>query len=239
MKTTNLSKILLMSLMMVLVSFTCVADRGIKGNGKVIKEDRNVSGFTAISVGGAYDVILIQGSSEGLVIEAEENLMGYIKTSVTAGKLIIDNKESLNPTESMKVYVTFKDLTKIRISGACDLTNEGTLELSELKIDGSGATDIDLELNLKELDIDCSGASDIKLSGKAHEFDIEISGASDLKAYDFEVDECSVDLSGAGHAEVFVNKELDVEVSGAGSCYYKGNPSVSQSVSGAGSVKQK
>ncbi len=239
MKTKNLLPIIVIAVAAMLVSFTCIPEKGIKGNGKVVKETRDVSGFSKIGVGGAYDVILIQGNNEKVVIEAEENLMEYIKTEVVAGKLKIYNKESLRPKEGMKVYITFKDLEKIDISGACDLNNEGILSLSDLEIEGSGASDIDLKLKLNELEMDCSGASDIYLEGSAQEFDIEVSGASDLNAFEFEVDECSVSLSGAGHVEVYVNKKLDIDVSGAGSCYYKGSPQVNQSVSGAGSVKHK
>lgn len=239
MKTRNLTQISLVFLMAVFMAFTCVADKGIKGNGKVVKDERNVSGFTMLSVGGAYDVILIQGNTEGVVVEAEENLMEYIKTEVSGGKLKIYNKEPLSPKEDMKVYVTFKDLTKIGISGACDLENEGTLSFNELEINSSGASDIELTLKLDELELDCSGASDIELIGSAKELELELSGASEIEAFEFEVEECNLELSGAGHAEVYVTKELDVSVSGAGSCYYKGNPQVSQSVSGAGSVKHK
>ncbi len=239
MKISSRTQVVFLLLMIALLFSSCFMDRGIKGDGKYVKQEYSVSDFSRISVGGAYNVMLTQGGSESLVIEAEENLMEYIKVEVIGDKLSISNKESLSPTKEMMVYLSFKDLSRIGMSGACNLTNKGELSLSELAIIGSGASDINLNMELDELDIISSGASEIYLAGKANELDIEVSGASDIRAFDFEVDECDIELSGAGNVEVFVNKELDVSVSGAGSCYYKGNPKVSQSVSGVGSVKMR
>ena len=54
---------------------SCAWAGGIKGDGNLVSEDRSVSDFDAIAVGGAFILILTQGSDESLKLEAEKNLM--------------------------------------------------------------------------------------------------------------------------------------------------------------------
>ena len=48
---------------------------GVDGNGKVVKETRNVSGFSKLDAGGAFKIILTQGRSESVIVEADENVI--------------------------------------------------------------------------------------------------------------------------------------------------------------------
>ncbi len=216
----------------------CVLADGVKGNGKLVSEAREIPGFDKIDVGGAFNVFLKQGNDEYLKLEVEENLMDLVVTKVVAGRLKIYCKESVEPTEDMNVYLTFKDLSELDISGACELKNENTLKLNELDLDASGASEIMLNLTADYLDADFSGASEIELTGKVGKMDVNLSGASELNAYDLETDFCDITVSGAGDARLFVNKELEAEVSGAADIRYRGNASVSSKVSGAGSIRK-
>lgn len=239
MKKITRSSIIFLSiftLALINVSSGCIMAGGIKGNGKVISDERNVSNFEKIQVGGAFNVFLTQGDKEYLRIEAEENLMSYIKSEVIGGKLKIYSDKNLNPTKEMKIYLTFKNLEDIDISGACELKGENRFTLDELEMEVSGAAEIFLELELNELDANFSGASEVELKGKAGEVEIDISGAGELEAGDFETESMEISISGAADAKIFVTKSLNVFVSGAASVKYKGNPSVSTNVSGAGSV---
>jgi len=77
------------------------------------------------------------------------------------------------------------------------------------------------------------------LYGSAESAELDLSGASHFDGYDLEVDYYNVDVSGASHAKIYVNKELSAEVSGAASLKYKGEPTIKEhDVSGAGSMKK-
>lgn len=54
----------------------------VRGSGNVVTEQRQVSGFNCIDLSGSGKLIIAQGSSEGLTIEAEDNIIGRIETSV-------------------------------------------------------------------------------------------------------------------------------------------------------------
>jgi hypothetical protein len=82
-----------------------------------------------------------------------------------------------------------------------------------------------------------TGAGDYKLQGTIQEFlDINITGTGNVNAFDLEVEECTIQISGSGNCEVHVNNMLDVYVSGAGNVFYKGNPTIASEISGVGNV---
>jgi len=69
--------------------------------------------------------------------------------------------------------------------------------------------------------------------------DLDVSGAVDFFAFDLPADNYLISISGAGKAEITVNKSLDVDISGAASVRYRGNPERNiQDISGSGSVKK-
>jgi hypothetical protein len=222
-----------------LSSSACMFMKGVDGNGNVKKETRDVSSFDAIKIGGAFDIFLSQGNSEGLVIEADENLLDLIKSEVRNGTLVIDTKKNIRDSKELNLYISFKDLKKMNLSGAVELESEGKLTFDNLKINGSGASEITLELEANKLECDFSGASETELIGSAKYCSVDSSGASELDAYDFVVGEYDIEISGAGDAVNHCSEVLNAHISGAASIHYKGNPKVDSHVSGAGSIKQR
>lgn len=242
MKTTKfLSTFLFVSLLTGMTSLFAGCDivGGIKGDGNVLKETRQVKSFDAIDVSGGFDIVLKQGTAESVTVEADANLLPVIRTEVTGNTLVIETKKPVNRPTVMKVYVTVVNLKAIDVSGAVDIETDGRLSVPELFIDGSGASDSDMELAVDRLKLDLSGASKMKFRGAARDVEMDLSGASDIFAYDLLAENYDLEISGAGNAQINVSKRIRAEISGAGSVRYKGSPSqVDQSVSGAGSIKK-
>jgi hypothetical protein len=236
----NLSIMLLFSLFVGMSSlFASCNVIGTRGDGNVTKEERKVTSFDGIDVSGAFDIYLKQGPVEQVTVEADDNLLPIIRTEVVGGTLRIGLKKPINHATQMKVYITVKDLKKIDVSGAVDIETEGKIAGNELSIDASGASDLKMEVAYQKLDLDCSGASKLRFSGMANTVSADLSGACDIYAFDLPAESYSMELSGAGKAEINVTKSLKVEISGAGSVCYKGSPSeIDQEVSGAGSIKK-
>ncbi|MEZ5195017.1 MAG: head GIN domain-containing protein [Bacteroidales bacterium] len=211
----------------------------IKGNGNVIKQERELSSFSGLDIGGAFKVFLAQGDREFVIVEADENLLEVISTEIRGGTLVIKTTEDIRDSEALNIYLTFKNLEEMDISGACKLISEGKLKFGDLEMEFSGASDIDLKFSANTVELDCSGASQIEFYGSAESVELDLSGASHFDAFDFEVNSFEVDVSGASHAKVFATKELSAEVSGAASVKYKGDPNITNfDVSGAASLKK-
>ncbi len=212
---------------------------GIHGDGNVLKETRKVSAFDGIEVSGAFDIVLKQGAVEEVTVEADANLLPVIRTDVTGGTLRIETRKPVQHSTVMKVYVTVKDLKRIDVSGAVDISTDGRITVPELSLDASGASDSEFDIAVQKLKLECSGASKMKFSGTAVDVNMDLSGASDIFGYDLLAVNYDIEISGAGNAQISVSNRIRAEISGAGSVKYKGSPTeVDQSVSGAGSIKK-
>lgn len=205
------------------------------------KEERKISQFTKLEVSSAFKVVLTQGNTEKLLIDASEDDMNQIITEVKGNKLIIRLKSAVfnRQIAGITIYLTFNTLTDIDVSGAVEVKGTNVMSFNDLEIEGSGASTITLNLSAKKLSCDLSGASSANLVGQAARFDIDLSGASKLDAREFTSKESNIDVSGASSAQVNVTEKLKVEGSGASNVRYSGNPAIVVSdLSGASSVKK-
>lgn len=210
----------------------------LNASAAVKTEDRAVSGFHGIAIGGSFEVELSQGSTESLKVEAEEEIMTNIITEVKDGSLKISYKGKGWHSKSIKIFISFKDLDNISCSGSNELKGKGLLKFSKLDLDLSGSADIDLQLEASTLKADMSGSSNTKLSGTVTNMDVEISGAGNLEASELTSQVFELEISGSGDAKVNVSKELKVQISGSGDVVYKGDPNIKKSISGSGSIKK-
>ncbi len=226
----------LFPLLMMFILILAIAASAFAG-----KQDRPIGSFTEIEISSAFKVVLTQGNTEKLTLEADENILDKIITEVRGNKLIIklENNNIIRNTKEMTVYLTFKELSKISLSGAVNLSGTNAMKFNDLDIDGSGSSKIDLDLTTKKLKLDLSGASTIVLKGTGTSLAADFSGASSLKAEDFKVKSCAIDCSGASSIIVNASEKLRVEGSGASKIKYTGNPAIVETdLSGASKISK-
>jgi hypothetical protein len=214
----------------------------IQGSGNVITEERTVSDFNKISFSGVGNLIIEQGDKESLKIEAEDNIVPKIQTSVQDQTLKIDYEWnwfsfSFNPNKPINIYVTVKDLQKIEGSGATTIKSQG-IKTENLEIKGSGAAKADISVEVQQLNSEISGAGDFVIAGKADSQKIQISGAAKYEAKNLISKTVDIEVSGAGLAAVNAQEQLNVEISGAAKVSYLGNPRLTQKISGAGKIEK-
>ncbi len=214
---------------------------GVPGSGKLMTETRPIAGAVAISVAYPAEVLIQQGSAETVTVEAEDNLLPQLATSVRAGTLYIENNEPdwskrVNPSKPVRITITVRDLNNVDFSSAGELRITG-LETDQLTIDLSGAGDLMLEsLSARRLNCHLSGAGSFTASGSADSLSLEITGMGDFKGEKLSSLNVDVRISGAGSAIVSAKDTLNASISGAGSVKYFGSPQVTQTISGVGSV---
>lgn len=212
--------------------------QSIKGSGNIIKKDRAVSAFNRIEIHGVFQVYLSYGLKEKLIIEADDNLHEIIVSEVNDNILIISTNAKIIKSKSLKLYITFRELNKIDISGAATLNGDSNFKFDILKLNISGAAALNLDLTANKLVSDFSGVTTVKLSGNVTQVNMNISGAANLSAFNLITDNFKIYISGACNAKINVNKELEVIISGAGNVEYKGNPSIKKNISGVGVIKK-
>ena len=208
-------------------------------------EVREAKNFHGISVSSAFDVYLSQSSDEAVAVSASETKeRERISVEVKDGILHIgyDSKGMSwgKGNKKLKAYISFKQIDKLSVSGACDVFINGTLKADDLTIKQSGASDLKGKLEVSKLSVDLSGASDMTVSGTATQLSVEASGASDFKGFDLITENCKAEASGASDIRITVNKDLRVNASGASDVEYKGSAMISDfKTSGASSLKKR
>lgn len=187
-------------------------------------EERNVSDFTAISVGGGIDVYITQGGSYECKVVADDRVIDKLVTDVRGNTLKIYFDKKVRRVKKAEVHLTVKNLKEISASGGSDVESKGELKFTDLKINASGGSDTELDLYCQNLTVSISGGADVDLEGRAMSLDLSASGGSDFDAYDFEVKEAVVSASGGSDSNIHVTESLQVNASGASDVNYKGNP---------------
>ncbi len=213
-----MKKVILYSLLAAALVFTACRERGVKGNGEVVTENRSIEDFSEIEVSGAYNINITVGSSNTtLSLSAEENLQKFIITEVSNNRLIIDNSRNILPKRKIRIDISIPELEYISSSGISNIYADGIDE--------------------QTFTIDLSGAGVIELFGKVENFEAELSGAALLEARELFARFVDIDLSGASNAQVYVSEKLNVDLSGTGNLEYFGDPlDVVSDVSGVGSI---
>ncbi len=230
-----------LSMAALLLLSSCVIDgwnQGISGNGNVVKETRDLDGFTGVHISSGVDVYLSQGEEFEVVVEADENLQDVIVTRME-GKILVIKTDHVNirSAKSKKVHVILPELTDIKISSAGDCVGKTAFYCDDLKIAVSSAGDLTLEVNADRIYLDISSSGDAELSGKAGFFQARLSSAGDLDAFDLIANKVEVDVSSAGDASVHATEEISMNASSAGNIYYRGEAKVVHSrSSSAGSI---
>ncbi|CAK7084695.1 MAG: hypothetical protein PARBA_03798 [Parabacteroides sp.] len=227
----------------VLGTVTCFA--AIKGNGKVITKNIDVTDYKSLSLGGSIKNGSWFGSNDNespvcfysqttgsatLSITLDENLFSYLDIKSGGNKLSVRvrNNTTIAPTK-LVVKCSSSKLENLQVSGCFDFKSETSLSGTTLNIGASGASDVKIKhaVRVDNCSLSSSGASDLELK------DLK---CSDIKAYDFKVGKLSCGSSGSSDIKVYVTESLEASASGSSDIKYKGNPSVKRSVSGSADV---
>lgn len=226
--------------LLVLVIVLTACNGSIRGSGNVVTEEREVSGYTSVVLNGVGNVEIIQGETESVVVEAEDNIMPLIKTEVQNETLILSQEEnrSINPTRSIKYTVNIIEVNGLSSLGSGDL-GAVTLETNSLNLDLSGSGGISVtSLDADSLTVSITSSGLIGVSGQVNDQQLDLSGSGEYRASELASKIANISVSGSGKAIVAVDDTLDAAISGSGIVSYYGDPVVTSSVSGSGAIVQ-
>lgn len=213
----------------------------VEGNGITETKEKSLNSFDELEVSGAFKVKIVPSDNYRVVIEADENLHGYIRVDQDGDRVRIRMKNNINVRtgKSIRITVFSGNLRRIELAGSCDLKSDGVLENTnkmELTIAGSG--DADLQVKTPVMKTSIGGSGKVILNGKTRNLDVSIAGSGDFEGAGLLSETAEVSIAGSGSAKVFASLELKVSIAGSGDVFYAGNPpSVKKSIAGAGNVK--
>lgn len=212
----------------------------VQGSGKIVKQNREVGHFTSLTIGIGADVEIRQGNTEGVIVEADDNLQPLIETVVENGTLRIrPAKKNLSlESRNMKVIVMARTLERMSIGGSGSVTAD-KLRGENLTIDigGSGSFSIG-QLDSESLAVALGGSGSLKAAGNTERLQVSIGGSGRVQVGQLQARDAVISIGGSGQATVWAKKSLSLSVAGSGDINYYGDPQISKSIMGSGSIKR-
>jgi hypothetical protein len=191
----------------------------IVGSGRLVSEQRTVAAFTGIQVTGIGKVFVKQDTVQSLRIEADDNIVDDITTSVGNGLLVVGLRQGSYSKITINVYVSMRSIDRLESIGTADFSTVNPIQANAIlcRITGVGT---------------------ITLTGTAVNETIELTGTGDVQNFDLIASRCTATVSGVGTIQVNVTQQLDAVIAGVGSIIYAGNPpAVNRTILGVGSVR--
>ncbi len=216
-------------------------DRAITGSGNVRTESRNIIDFKGISVSNALEVEVEQGDAYQVVVEADENLLSHITTTVENGILYIGTDiNRFRNIDARKIKVKMPIIVSLEASSAAKITSTSTLITEKLLVDASSASGIDIAVEADEITCNSSSASSVDLKGKALRFKADSSSASEIDADELFANDVMANASSAATISAHPILTLDAEASSGGQVSYNIVPrnSLKQNADSGGSISK-
>jgi hypothetical protein len=238
---TTLSKLIIATILgLLMTSCNFNINSGVRGNGNVTTEEREINDhFNEIEVSRGLDVYLTQGISEGIMVEADENLHDIIMTEVHNNILKIYAEENISYSKSQKIYVNFKELTKITSTSGSDVFSKNTIKADHLELKTTSGSDMSLDVETNSINCKSTSGSDLRLSGKTNILHAEATSGSDIKAGKLKAMETTARASSGADITVNTAKALTAKASSGGDIKYYGNPEkVKKSDGVSGSIRE-
>ena len=135
----------------------------ITGSGNIISETRAIGNFNGISAAGGFNVEVKIGPVSEVIVEADDNVMKYIETTVSGNTLKIRLGDHINISNAhMKVYVTAPGINSIKASSGSDVVVKDLLKSDhKLNFTASSAGTIITEIDAPEVEAGTSSGATV------------------------------------------------------------------------------
>ena len=210
----------------------------VEGSGKTATEDRKVEGFQRVHARNAVRVVVAVTGTESATVEADDNLLPLVQTTVVDGTLHVRVKGSLKTRNPLRVRIAAKQLEGLTAESSAMVSSQDPKgEALAMSASSSGrvtANDVDA----KQLKVSVSSSGIVTADGRADRQEIEASSSGRYEGSKLVSRTSSVTCSSSARTVLHATEEVRGSVSSSGSVRYSGSPGkVAVSTSSSGSVQ--
>lgn len=211
----------------------------IKGNRKIEIQERKIESFSKLHVSMGITAEITNDPAGTVEVEAENNVMPYVKTFVERDTLFITivKDQPLNDITPVVVRLEINRLTGFLVDvGGLVKVRKPINETSLIGTLASGG-EIRADVTSSTLHLTLRSGSKASLTGRSDNAVLSLSGGSRLMAEDLRVSQCEIVLRGGCEAVLHIDKSLSATANGESRLLYTGNPVVtSAQTSGASTI---
>ncbi len=218
-----------------------------------IKEQRNISDFSKITVSNGIKVFYTESEKTSLIVETDDQeRLNFVKTEVSGNTLKLyvnarntlfskksnrkNNKKEVNFT-ILNVYLTGPKLSDFDLNSSGNVVITNTLKTDRVKISCSSSGSLKGKIEADEMDINLSSASTVNLDIKTRILNIK-QHSSSLSNLSGETDVFTLEASSAStcSASSLISKEVSVKASSAANVKIHATSSLNIEASSAANV---
>ena len=210
------------------------------GSGDLVKATRSVQPFTTVSASGGVEVEITRGSSQQVIVEADDNVIDDVETKVINGQLKISMEDGIDyDNVHVKIFITAREITKISSAASADVKVAGVLESrNKIELKASSGSSIKAQVDAPQADADASSGAEIDVTGKTRTFKVQASSGAAIEAFDLLSEDTFAEASSGGKVDVHASVKLDAKASSGGSVSYRGPAVTVTKESSGGSIKK-
>ncbi|SHE94823.1 Putative auto-transporter adhesin, head GIN domain [Mariniphaga anaerophila] len=228
-----------LSLMLVLMFCCFFPGKTVAQSSNSYSRTYDIDEFSELFLEGAFGVELIQGKKSALEVKtSDERAFDYLTVTNRGDLLHLHVDRRFFDFSKVTLFVTFEDLSRLRILGGIRLETRGFLDLDDLDMLLEGGAKVKLKLKGDHISVDNRGGVLCEISGVAKSLNVRLAGAGHVNAGDLQARDVTFRIEGVGTGLVHATKTLDATIKGAGKIRFRGTPAVTQSIEGLGSVER-
>ena len=211
------------------------------GSGNLTTQTRTVANFDDLTVSGGFDVEVKIGPVISVVVEADDNIIKYIETSVSGSTLRIRTEDMNSYSDvHMKVFITVPSLNSIKASASAEVEVSGIITgQNRLVFKANSSASITAAVNAPEVETEASSSGTLNLSGRTKSHKAGASSSGDINAFDLLSENTIANASSSASIYVHASVSLEARASSSGSVEYKGAATVQKTESSSGSVEKR
>lgn len=214
--------------------------RAAGGGAGAILEPRTVTGIERVVMRAAGELIVTQGATEKLQVEAEPALLPKIASEVRDGTLYLAFRTTpIWTTAPLRFHLTVRQIESLEAVASANV-RIGSLHADSflLVLGGSGNVEIE-SLDARRFETRLTGSGNVRIGGgRVGRQRVLLQGSGNYLAGAMGSHTAMLSIEGSGNATVHAGEELVVRIAGSGNVRYHGNPLVEHVVTGSGGVSR-
>ena len=170
----------------------------VEGNGVPARDERAIATVPALEVNGTITVDVRVGPATSLVVEADSNLLPFIRTELRGDRLVIEKERSFRTNLPVRVTYTVPRLTNARHNGSGHLSVQD-LNGGPLVVEGQGSGMVLLTGRVASLDVVQNGSGSIDATTlQSSGGNLTLTGSGRVVAGRVQGDRLTANLNGSG-----------------------------------------
>jgi hypothetical protein len=190
---------------------------GVRGEGAVADEMREVEPFTAIQAGGGIRLEVTVGAVQSVRLSAQANILDILLTDVEGGTLVIGSSDSYSTSRQIMATISMESLEGMELSGGA------VAEVAGVDAD--------------TLDLTVSGGAELTVDGVAADLQLDDTGGAKALLGELEVGNARIECSGGAEAELNVSGTIRGEASGGATVRVNDGATLDVDVSGGATLE--